>query len=106
MTSPGCSSCISGPTTTRRNWPPGCGAPSTGSTWHAAEPRLRGNFPMALATAGETLAIVFRNPPRLVLLDPRDGKVQANQQTCGDGRVDVFARQAVAWRPLGQVSQG
>jgi hypothetical protein len=58
---------------------------------------------MALATAGETLAIVFRNPPRLVLLDPRDGKVQANQQTCGDGRVDVFARQAAAWRPLGQV---
>ena len=50
---------------------------------------LRQNFPMALDAAGTVLATVFRNPPRLVLLDTRNGAVMADLATCGDAD-DVF----------------
>lgn len=52
-------------------------------------PGLYANFPMALDTAGMALATVFRDPPRLVMLDARNGSVMANIQTCGDAD-DVF----------------
>ncbi len=52
-------------------------------------PGLRGNFPMALDLEGINLAMVFRSPARLVLLDTRTGTVMASLQTCSDAD-DVF----------------
>ena len=76
-------------------------------------PGLRDNFPMALDDTGRLLAVVFWHPPKLVLLDPRNGAVRAELDTCGDaddayfdrrrgriyvscgaGMVDVFERDA------------
>lgn len=90
------------------------------ATWRVAG--LRANFPMARDQAGNVIATVFRDPPRLVLLDPGDGGVRANVQTCGDaddaffdpkrariyvscgdGRVDVFARDAAGTHRVGTV---
>ncbi|MGH7155961.1 MAG: YncE family protein, partial [Acetobacteraceae bacterium] len=50
---------------------------------------LGGNFPMALDAAFDRLAVVFRNPPLLALLDPASGAVRAEAKTCGDAD-DVF----------------
>lgn len=50
---------------------------------------LRANFPMAIDASGATLAVVFRSPPRLVLLDSSNGKIKAQLETCGDSD-DVF----------------
>jgi DNA-binding beta-propeller fold protein YncE len=74
-------------------------------------PGLRDNFPMALDSADNRLAIVFWHPPKLVLLDPQTGAVRAELPACADaddayfdgkrdrlyvscgaGAVDVFAR--------------
>jgi hypothetical protein len=52
-------------------------------------PSLRANFPMARADTDGMLATVFRNPPRLVLLNPQTGAEQARLPTCGDAD-DVF----------------
>ncbi len=52
-------------------------------------PGLHANFPMALDAAGTALATVFRDPPRLVMLDTRTGAVTTDIQTCGDAD-DVF----------------
>jgi hypothetical protein len=52
-------------------------------------PHLQSNFPMALDGQGRMLAIAFRNPARLVLLDARNGAVTANVDTCDDAD-DVF----------------
>jgi hypothetical protein len=52
-------------------------------------PQLRGNFPMALDSESGVLASVFRNPPRLVLLERSAGRVVASTPTCGDAD-DVF----------------
>jgi DNA-binding beta-propeller fold protein YncE len=90
------------------------------ATWHL--PGLRANFPMARDDAGTVLAAVFRTPARLVLLDPRNGAVQANMPTCGDaddvffdpargrlyvscgeGSVDVFQKDASGYRPLSRI---
>lgn len=49
----------------------------------------RSNFPMAIDESGQTLAIAFRNPPRLALLDAQHGTVTADVETCGDSD-DVF----------------
>ena len=57
------------------------------SAW---KPRgLGSNFPMALADTGGPLAVVFRSPARLALLDPATGAVAASVGTCGDAD-DVF----------------
>ncbi len=56
------------------------------ASWIAA---FRGNFPMALAPASNTLAVVFRSPPRLQVLDAASGAVKADKPTCGDAD-DVF----------------
>ena len=55
--------------------------------WHVAG--AAANFPMALDASGNRLAVVFRSPPLLVLLDPRDGHVISRAPTCEDGD-DVF----------------
>lgn len=48
-----------------------------------------GHFPMALDRPGGALAIVFRNPPMLILVDSRSGAIGASAATCGDSD-DVF----------------
>jgi DNA-binding beta-propeller fold protein YncE len=57
------------------------------AAWKA--PGLRWNFPMALADAGGPLAVVFRGPPKLVILNPATGSITASVETCGDAD-DVF----------------
>jgi len=52
-------------------------------------PGLAANFPLALDEAGGTIASVFRNPPRLVVLDARSGNATTNLASCGDAD-DVF----------------
>ena len=52
-------------------------------------PDLKSNFPLAIDESGSLLAIVFRSPARLVLLDAQSGSVVANLDTCGDAD-DVF----------------
>jgi DNA-binding beta-propeller fold protein YncE len=57
------------------------------SAWKT--PGLGSNFPMALADAGGTLAVVFRSPPRLAILNTATGALTASIKTCGDAD-DVF----------------
>jgi YVTN family beta-propeller protein len=57
------------------------------ATWRV--PDLRANFPMALDEARGLLAVVYRSPARLVLLDSGTGSVKASLETCGDSD-DVF----------------
>ena len=52
-------------------------------------PRLRSNFALALDASETTIAVVFRSPPRLVLLDAQSCAIRANVETCGDAD-DVF----------------
>jgi hypothetical protein len=87
-----------------------------------AVPDLAANFPMAIDGTGATLAIVFRSPPRLVLLDGRTGGVLGSYATCadaddvffdsgrhriyvscGEGVVDVFARFPTGVRQIARV---
>ena len=56
-------------------------------TWKLKQ--ARANFPMALDPGGGVIAIVFRNPPTLVLLDRESGAERAYATTCGDAD-DVF----------------
>ena len=55
--------------------------------WKTAD--LRSNFPMAIDDSGATLAVAFRGPPRLALLDAQTGAITASAETCGDSD-DVF----------------
>jgi DNA-binding beta-propeller fold protein YncE len=85
-------------------------------------PGLRSNFPMALDERATALAVVYRDPPRLVLLNPRSGAVIQSQETCGDaddvffdtkrqqiyvscgsGAVDVVRRDAAGLHPVDQI---
>ncbi len=85
-------------------------------------PGLRANFPMALDDAGAILAMVFRRPARLILLDSRTGAVTAKLRacedaddvffdarrrriyvSCGEGVIDVFQQDAGGVRPLARV---
>jgi hypothetical protein len=59
----------------------------TVATWPTGE--LRSNFPMAISADGKRLAVVFRAPPTLALLDARSGQILSRQQSCGDSD-DVF----------------
>jgi DNA-binding beta-propeller fold protein YncE len=52
-------------------------------------PGLRANFPMAWDEANRIIAVVFRSPTRLVLLDSDTGAVRETRETCGDAD-DVF----------------
>jgi DNA-binding beta-propeller fold protein YncE len=50
---------------------------------------LWSNFPMALGEAGDPLAVVFRFPATLVVLDRATGAIAEKTPTCGDAD-DVF----------------
>ncbi len=90
-------------------------------TW--AVPGARGNFPMALDSAKGMLAVVFRSPARLVLLDTKSGNVTQSLPTCGDaddvffdvkrarlyvscgaGEVALFQSDGANYRPLASVA--
>jgi hypothetical protein len=86
-------------------------------------PGLRANFPMAWDEAHGLLAVVYRSPARLVLLDSGSGSVKATVETCGDaddvffdlqrqriyiscgsGSVDVFQADAAGYRHAGRIA--
>jgi hypothetical protein len=90
------------------------------ATWRV--PGLRANFPMAWDEAHGIIAVVYRSPARLVLLDSNSGTVRAKLETCGDaddvffddrrkriyvscgaGSVDVFQGDDVAYRLAARV---
>ena len=52
-------------------------------------PDANANFPMALDWSSNLLAVVFRNPARLVLFDRESGSVLSQTTACGDAD-DVF----------------
>lgn len=81
------------------------------------------NFPMALDAATSTIAIAYRMPSRLVLIDAANGTTRQDLETCGDaddvyfdpprkrlnvicgaGAVDVFERSGVSYAHLAQVN--
>jgi hypothetical protein len=85
-------------------------------------PDLRANFPMARDAGGAFLAVVFRDPARLVLLDAASGAVKASIKTCGDaddvfidakrrrlyvscgeGGVDVMQQEADGYQPIDRI---
>ena len=85
-------------------------------------PELRANFPMALDATAAKLATVFRQPPTLVLIDPKTGAVTQRLDTCGDaddlyfdarrhriyvscgaGAVDVFETDGTGYRRLARM---
>ena len=87
-----------------------------------ALPDARANFPMALDEANSRLLVVYRKPAVLAVFDTHDGSVVRRQPTCGDaddvflddrrqrlyvscgdGFVDVFARQGDALAPLARL---
>ncbi|WP_367267519.1 YncE family protein, partial [Mesorhizobium sp.] len=57
------------------------------ATWKT--PGLAANFPTALDSAAGRLAVVFRRPAKLALLDVATGAVTASLESCGDAD-DVF----------------
>jgi len=57
------------------------------SDWRVAD--ANANFPMAIEKSSKLLAVVFRNPPRLVLFDRQTGSVLSQATACGDAD-DVF----------------
>jgi len=57
------------------------------ATWRV--PEAEANFPMAIDDAGDLLAVAFRRPARLVLLDANSGSTKAILPTCGDAD-DLF----------------
>jgi hypothetical protein len=52
-------------------------------------PDLRANFPMAFDAARAAIAVVFRSPARLVIVDVKTGIPSSTLMTCGDAD-DVF----------------
>src|SRR5467141_490687 len=85
-------------------------------------PGLRANFPMARDDSGAVIAVVFRQPAKLVLLDTKTGapaqqldtfgdaddvffdrKRQRIYVSCGAGAVDVFQADATGYHPLARV---
>jgi DNA-binding beta-propeller fold protein YncE len=57
------------------------------ATW--PQKNLRSNFPIALDAGGNTVASVFRSPPRLVLFDADSGAIKVSVASCGDAD-DLF----------------
>ena len=53
-----------------------------------ATPKVSANFPIAVGDRN-TIAVVFRSPPRLVRLDRSGGRVMSENATCADAD-DVF----------------
>lgn len=90
------------------------------ATW--AVPDLKSNFPLAIDASRSLLAVVFRSPAKLVLLDAKTGAVTASLPacsdaddvffdahrgwiyvSCGEGAVDVFQSDSTGTRPLARV---
>jgi DNA-binding beta-propeller fold protein YncE len=90
------------------------------ATWRL--PNFRANFPMAFDAERSRVAVAFRSPPRLVILDANDGRVIGNLPSCGDaddvffdgkrnriyvscgdGTVDVWLQQASGYGRLGSI---
>jgi DNA-binding beta-propeller fold protein YncE len=90
------------------------------ASWTA--PGLRANFPLAVDGSGTTIAVVFRHPAKLVLVDTRTGAATQQLDTCDDsddvffdakrqriyiscgaGAVDAFQRDAAGYRHLARV---
>jgi hypothetical protein len=86
-------------------------------------PGLNANFPMAVSPAGDVLAVVFRKPSRLVLLETRTGSIttklpvcadaddvffDARRQrlyvSCGAGEIAIFQRDSGNYRPVTSVA--
>jgi DNA-binding beta-propeller fold protein YncE len=84
---------------------------------------MSANFPMAWDEANRTIAVVFRNPARLALLDSDTGALNATRSTCSDaddvffderrnriyvscggGSVEVFQGEGPAYRLADQVA--
>jgi DNA-binding beta-propeller fold protein YncE len=84
---------------------------------------LSANFPMAWDEANRTIAVVFRSPARLALLDSDTGSLKATLPacrdaddvffderrsriyiSCGSGSVDVFQAEAGTYHLVGQVA--
>jgi hypothetical protein len=84
---------------------------------------MSANFPMAWDEENRTIAVVFRNPARLALLDSDTGALKATLSACGDaddvffderrrriyvscgsGSVDVFQAEGPAYRLADQVA--
>ncbi len=84
---------------------------------------LKSNFPMALDDEGGSLAVVFRSPAKLVLMNATTGAVAQTLETCGDaddvffdekrdriylscgdGGVDIVQRGSDGVRPIGRVA--
>ena len=85
-------------------------------------PGLGANFPLAIDGSGTAVAVVFRHPPKLVLLDTKTGAAMQQLDTCGDaddlffdtkrrriyvscgaGAVDVFQGETASYRSLVRV---
>jgi DNA-binding beta-propeller fold protein YncE len=86
-------------------------------------PGATGNFPMALDSMNGVLAVVARNPARLLLLDTKIGNVILDLPACGDaddvffdtkreriyvscgaGQVAIFQRDHEHYRPLDTIT--
>lgn len=89
---------------------------------HRTVPGLGANFPIALDPADGVLAVVFRRPPTLSLIDAKSGAVTQRLDTCGDaddvyfdarrrwiyvscgsGSVDVFAADGPSYRQIARI---
>jgi hypothetical protein len=85
-------------------------------------PDFRANFPMAIDPDRRMIAVVFRGPALLVILDAQDGTQRGSLATCddaddvffdskryriyvscGDGRVDVFQQDAAQYHRIAEV---
>ncbi|TIV13778.1 MAG: hypothetical protein E5V95_32915 [Mesorhizobium sp.] len=83
---------------------------------------MAGIFPWRSSGAGGPVAVVFPQPPELVLLDPAtgsaeqsvdscgdaddvffDGKRERFYVSCGDGETDIIERDANGFRTIGSV---
>jgi DNA-binding beta-propeller fold protein YncE len=90
------------------------------ASWPMAD--LRANFPMARDAGGAFLAVAFRDPARVALLDAASGSVKASVATCGDaddifldakrrriyvscgeGSVDVLQQEAQGYQSIGRI---
>jgi hypothetical protein len=86
-------------------------------------PGLHGNFPMALDEAAGELAIAFRAPPTLVIVDLASGKPVSRLTACSDaddvffdtrrarlyvscgaGVIEVFGKGPAGWRSLSRIA--
>ena len=82
----------------------------------------RANFPMAFDREAQRVLVVFRSPPKLLVLSSKDGAAIADTDTCGDaddvfvdakrhrvyigcgdGVVDVFEERAGSYQRVGRI---